>query len=111
MAKYMWVKHLQKGKIHLVKWNLITRTVTEGGWGIQDLNNFNRSLLIKNIWRAMGGNNIWAQIIRGKYMKGEHFSNWMRTRARHPSGSSQIWSNMMKTLPWLVGFLKWEFGI
>lgn len=98
MASFLWSINNQMGKIHLVRWSLLTRMIYEGEWGIMEPSNFNKYLVIKNMWREMIGSNLWSDIIREKYMHGQPFTTWIHNGVRKKTSMSAIWRSMMKNL-------------
>ena len=56
-------------------WLLIARPIENGGWGIFDVDIFNKALINKNLWRAVDGRGIWSNIIKEKYFYEQSFSN------------------------------------
>lgn len=65
MGKFLWAGPRAKDKLHLTKWVLIMRPIEEEGWEyILDISNFNKELVIKNLWQEISGNVIWS-----RYMK------------------------------------------
>jgi len=81
---FLWGTTLEKKKLHLVKWNDITRPKNIGGLGIQKLRDKNNALLASLAWRLFNSPNaMWAKVILSKYIHTSPINN-----------HSHIWSNI-----------------
>ena len=63
--KFLWGGIEDKGKIHWVAWDVVTRPNDKGGLGIVCLKSLNISLLIKWSWRLkVKQNGFWLSCIK-----------------------------------------------
>ena len=61
---------MQRKKFHLVKWDTVKKPKCRGGLGIKDLEQMNKALGAKLIWRMVtGSKEWWKEVIRKKYIK------------------------------------------
>ncbi|KAL4201212.1 hypothetical protein AMTRI_Chr02g257500 [Amborella trichopoda] len=68
MRNFLWSGSAETKKIHLVSWKKIFSHKKKGGLGIRDIRIHNWALLGKWWWRlANHENQLWTQVIRGKY--------------------------------------------
>ncbi|RVX11797.1 E3 ubiquitin-protein ligase UPL7 [Vitis vinifera] len=87
-----------KGKVHLVKWDVVCTEKFNGGLGLRRIATLNRALLGKWIWRfACEKDNLWKQVISMKYEQEEY--GW---RAKKASGAAGVgvWKEIMKESEW-----------
>lgn len=50
-SRFIWGGSVDKPKLHLVKWEIVTSLVNQGGLGIMDLEDMNKAWAIKWIYR------------------------------------------------------------
>ena len=56
IRKFLWQGgKVQKKKFHLVKWDIVKRPKSKGRLGIRDLEQMNKALGAKLIWRLVTG--------------------------------------------------------
>lgn len=71
--QFFWGDSVDKKKLHLVKWDLISRSKKRGGLGIKRLMQQNSSLLAKWWCRFnKDKDSLWVKTIRGKYGIGQN---------------------------------------
>lgn len=59
---------MNKKKMHLVKWDVISKKKENGGLGVKNLRLHNLSLIDKWWWRfSKERDSLWVKVIRGKY--------------------------------------------
>lgn len=82
---FLWGTTDQKRKLHLVNWDLVTRTKGEGGLGLRKDRSKNLTLLASLAWRlANNPTNLWEITLLQKY-------------SHKPSEKgSFIWKNIIK---------------
>lgn len=86
------------------------RPVEKGGWAYIYIYSFNKSLLIKNMWRATTGQSTWSLFMKDKYMFDNCFMSWITYGDKNKTKKSYIWHSMMNVLPCIMGFIEWEIG-
>lgn len=60
MEKFLWSGRKLESKLHLASWSTVARSI--GGWGFMELENFNKSLVIKNRWCALNEPDLWHDV-------------------------------------------------
>ena len=71
----MWGSSELKKKMHLVRWDMVTRRKDMEGFGIRKSRDMNDAMLIKWWWRfGMERNSLWKRILFGKYNL--HMNAW-----------------------------------
>ena len=65
---FLWGDTSTKKKLHLIKWDSISRPKDEGGLGIKRSRCRNKALLAKRLWAfRLGSIETWAVTLRNKY--------------------------------------------
>ena len=82
--------------MHLVKWEDVCKSKTDGGLGIRKIKHMNDAFMIKWLWKLnVGGESTWRTLVtRGE---GAH-RNWWLNNWR-PWRFSPIWRRIIKLLP------------
>ena len=76
---------MDKGKFHLVKWDLLCRPYSKGGLAIKNLRQFNEALLGKWLWRfGVERDALWRRVVMEKY--GSMEGGWMTKAPTGPYG-------------------------
>ncbi|XP_058181191.1 uncharacterized protein LOC131299625 [Rhododendron vialii] len=90
--QFFWGDTRDKKKIHLVKWDEITKKKSDGGLGVKKMLQQNIALLAKWWWRfGKDKESLWVKVIRGKY--GLDANCWLPYV--HGSGpTSRIWADI-----------------
>ena len=84
---FLWGDTLEKQKIHLANWDIVTTPKSHGGLGIKRSQCRNKSLLAKHLWALqLGSKDYWAHTLKAKYS-----SNLARNRP------SIIWRSLEVT--------------
>ncbi|KAK0580349.1 hypothetical protein LWI29_000920 [Acer saccharum] len=104
---FLWGNNAENKKIHLVKWDTVCTPKNKGGLGIKKTRLMNQALLAKAGWRMnQDTNGLWANILKGKYLKGGHIVS----NIRKPSNCSSTWRGfffgsklLLKGMTWRVG--------
>lgn len=58
ISKFIWARSRGSNKIHLVCLEALTKNKDEGGWGLLNIEQFDRALLMKSLWGTLNGNGI-----------------------------------------------------
>jgi hypothetical protein len=53
---------------------------------------------------------IWHQVIKDKYLPYSSVATWLRTTSPLQPAASQIWKNLMKSLPLITHWISWKPG-
>lgn len=100
-----------QGGYNLARWSLIAKPKNKGGWGIRDLNLFNKALASKSLWRALFHDGIWSVTMRRKYLKGVDVVSWLRSKKHFAFQiASIIWKNILTTLLVVKRWIAWKVG-
>jgi hypothetical protein len=81
-----------------------------GGWGLRNLFIFNRALAANSLWRVLMKEGIWHQVIKDKYLPYTSVATWLRSTTVIQPLASQIWKNLLKSLPLITHWLSWNPG-
>ncbi|RAL45410.1 hypothetical protein DM860_013806 [Cuscuta australis] len=60
MSNFLWGFREGKPKHHWSSWDTICRPSQEGGLGIRDLNDVQKALSLKLLWKVMNVDNLWS---------------------------------------------------
>lgn len=103
---FLWGHDEKSSKIHLVDWDTICLSKSEGGLGIRKARHMNQALLAKVSWRITDGEkSLWADMMRNKYLKGRVLLD-TKTKAIDSSTWKGICHDMKvvkKGIRWVVG--------
>lgn len=64
---FLWTRTESKNRLHLVAWNQVCFPKLMGGLDIQNLRDFNKTLMSKQLWRCLKETNEWTDIFKLKY--------------------------------------------
>nr|XP_016507519.1 PREDICTED: uncharacterized protein LOC107825207 [Nicotiana tabacum] len=91
---FLWGTTLKRKKLHLIKWEVVTKTKAEGGLGLQKASTKNKASLTNLAWRTYKNtNSLWARVLIHK-----HCNMSRPVRAfRHPKHlKSPTWKGILK---------------
>jgi hypothetical protein len=60
---FLWNGQKDTHRFHLCSWNIISKPIKAGGWGLKNLAIFNTALLANSFWRALTHNSLWHRVI------------------------------------------------
>jgi hypothetical protein len=84
---FLWKGLGEDFKFHLVKWDTICSSISNGGLAVRNLKLFNEVLLGKWLWRySLEREALWRRVVDGKYSSLE--SGWSTTVSHGPHGVS-----------------------
>jgi len=109
-ASYLWSGNLNNDKIHLVKWEVIARPCSLGGWGIKDLDAFGKALRMKSLWRFLSTDTHWSYICCDKYLGGMDKVTWFMRGQMSWRSASPIWMGLASTRCWIRPGMSWCIG-
>ncbi|CAL5376573.1 unnamed protein product [Camellia sinensis] len=93
---FLWGGSDLRRKVHLVKWEDVSKNKNIGGLGVKRIRTMNVCLLLKWWWRfGTEENSLWKNVICGKYreLDGAWFPSSERART-----FSKIWANIIYTV-------------
>lgn len=68
LCNFWWGFSDKCPKHHWRSWNRLCYSKTDGGIGFRDLEDFNKSLLAKQVWRMIENPNaLWVKVLKAKY--------------------------------------------
>ncbi|CDP09717.1 unnamed protein product [Coffea canephora] len=90
-ANYWWGESEGRNKMHWCSWGRLARDKKEGGLGFRELQNFNKALLAKQVWRVISKPNLLvSKVLRAKYFHKESIF-----KCKIPKCASWIWQSLM----------------
>jgi len=110
VTSFIWSGNGSDNKIHLARWDLLTKPKTYGGWGLRDLELFGRGLRMKSCWRALHSANLWSRVLIDKYLKGLAVLEWIKSDAITPGNISPIWHGFLDIIHEIRKHLAWQIG-
>lgn len=91
IRRFVWNDEDGHRKMHAVSWDEITKPKHLGGLGMRRLTTMNTSCLLKLGWELRSNkNNLWCQVMKGKYQRPAIDSQtWI-----HKSSDSSLWRTL-----------------
>lgn len=86
-------------------WNQVCLTKLMGGVDIQNLRDFNKALLSKQLWRCLNETNEWTDIFKLKYHI-PHIQNTLETY-KLPNVVLDFWRNLFGSSKVILHGCKW----
>ena len=91
MAKFWWEDSEENRKFHWVEWRKLSEVKGKGGLGFRNLQQFNATMLAKQLWRILTRPNLLvSRIVRGRYFRGS--SIW---KMNINAGDSWVWKSIL----------------
>jgi mannosylglycoprotein endo-beta-mannosidase len=91
-SKFFWEGQGAKKKYHLVKWAEVCKPKDQGGLGVLNTKEMNKTLMAKWIWRLLderNGDLLWVRLLKVKYRVQELFSS-------SPAVCSPFWHSIQR---------------
>ncbi|KAL2331332.1 hypothetical protein Fmac_018913 [Flemingia macrophylla] len=90
--------------LHLVGWNKITKSKSNGGFGVRFAQLQNVAMLGKLIWDLLRGNKLWVSVLLQKYV---NEANVFQACGRR---GLPIWNAIVKAMKWLANGFHMRLG-
>ncbi|XP_057965296.1 uncharacterized mitochondrial protein AtMg00310-like [Malania oleifera] len=94
LSTFFWGEINGKPKVKWCSWSKLCKPTSEGGLGVCDFGEVQKSLHMKFAWRLMTLDNLWTKFFRAKYVKQGHISMVVPK-----DSSSRFWKSVMWVLP------------
>ncbi|XP_075489667.1 putative mitochondrial protein AtMg00310 [Primulina tabacum] len=89
-AKFWWGVENGKRKIHWKTWDLLCKPKVHGGMSFRRMEDFNRALLAKQVWRLIR----FPDSLASRILKGRYFKHGEVLKAALGSNPSYIWRSI-----------------
>lgn len=89
--KHLILNFLWKSRNSKIPWEILCREKEEGGMGLRNLEELNRALYVKLIWKIINEEGIWAKYMKRKYIGNKSF--WEISERLDDSG---VWKFILK---------------
>jgi len=96
VTSFLWSGNGSDNKIHLARWDLLSKPKCDGGWGLKNLDRFSRALRMKSLWRGLNADTLWSWVLIDKYLKGSSVHEWFRSAVTLKHNVSTIWRGFME---------------
>lgn len=94
IRNFLWGNKDGASRIHLINWDITTRSKKYGGIGLRKTKEMNNAFLTKLSWRMKTeGNNLWVNVLKHKYMRNREG----RQETRGKRGESNLWRGLCDT--------------
>ncbi|TXG69366.1 hypothetical protein EZV62_004301 [Acer yangbiense] len=101
LANFLWGEMDGRRKTHWRSWGKVCKPTSEGGLGLRDLKDVQKSFLMKFAFRLLTSNNLWSDFFRAKYCRNDH----ILVRKGRPT-DSRFWRSMVAIIPEVVDNVK-----
>ncbi|XP_042958229.1 uncharacterized protein LOC122293848 [Carya illinoinensis] len=101
LANFLWGETANKRKLHWMSWKKVCKPTKEGGLGIRDFKEVQKSLHMKFAFRLIATNNLWTDFFRAKYSRNAH----VLAQNRRPTDSC-FWKSIISVLQEVVDNVK-----
>ncbi|XP_026417176.1 uncharacterized protein LOC113312657 [Papaver somniferum] len=103
IRNYLWSSNAEEKKCVTLKWNKVCTPLEEGGLGIRRLEDFNRALLMKFLWKMLQSKEEWALFFLAKYT--DKNGSWITYYKK-----SSIWPEIKWIIPSFKSLTRWTVG-
>ena len=93
--RFLWAGNTTGGKYYLCVWEILSKLIIFGGWGIKCLASFKYTLCATRFWRCLFNKRLWGNVIKEKYLKRHTPNLWIRNVDRSRGRSSARWTSFM----------------
>ncbi|KAG2674106.1 hypothetical protein I3760_13G120400 [Carya illinoinensis] len=97
ISTFFWGELNGKSRMKCCAWDRICKPYKEGGLGMRNFHEVQRSLHMKFAWRLLRIGSLWTKFFRVKYVKHSHIY-----LAEARSNSSRFWKSIMKVFPEVI---------
>ena len=106
MANFWWGSSEKGNKMHWVSWSKLCQNKSAGGLGFRALDDFNRALLAKQVWRILSQ----PESLLSRVLKGKYFPNCGILSATVGSNPSFTWRSLFWGMGLLSKGIRWRIG-
>ncbi|CAN1732121.1 Putative ribonuclease H protein At1g65750 [Linum perenne] len=100
IRNFVWGDTLDKKKTHLISWDVICRSKSQGGLGLKKARELNESYMMKMGWLILQApNKLSVQVLTTKYLKNTDQGLTLRRK----SGGSTLWRGIRRTWTVMAG--------
>ncbi|XP_026451379.1 uncharacterized protein LOC113351651 [Papaver somniferum] len=92
IRNYLWSGNAEERKCITLKWDNVCTSKEEGGLGIRKLEDVNKALLMKVLWKILNFQDEWAKFFLAKYM--DKNGKWITFYRK-----SSVWNGIRCVLP------------
>ena len=93
-SAFLWGGSDLRRKIHMVRWEVVSKNKKLGGLGLRRIKSFNQCLLLKWWWRfGVENKSLWKEVICSKYVS----LDW-RWTPQLIGRESKIWSDIIQAV-------------
>lgn len=94
LANFLWGEVEGRRKLHWRSWSKICKLTNEGGLGLRDLHEVQKSLHMKFAYRLLTTEGLWADFFKSKYLRDGHPLSYI------PKATNlRMWRSIMKRVP------------
>ncbi|XP_026383544.1 uncharacterized protein LOC113279042 [Papaver somniferum] len=103
IRNYLWSGNVEDQKCVTVKWDNICVSKEEGGLGISKMEDVNKALLMKFLWKMLHSKDVWEKKFLAKYM--DKNGNWITYYKRSSvwPGIKWVINDFKENTRWIVG--------
>ncbi|XP_026419779.1 uncharacterized protein LOC113315735 [Papaver somniferum] len=103
IRNYLWSGNAEDKKCITLKWDKVCTSTEEGGLGIRKLEDLNKALLMKFLWKMLHSNDEWAKFFLAKYT--DRNGNWISFYKR-----SFVWPGIRWVIQEFNELTRWSVG-
>jgi len=108
--KFLWAGSKDTFEIPWVKWETIAIPKSLGGWGLENMFIFSKSLIAKLRWKIISSENLWTEVVNHKYTRLVSLDDWIRKPVKVSYNYSIIWKSLLKYFLVIGDGLAWRIG-